>query len=166
MYYHPRSFPMRSLSMASPVLLSDISATFSRMPQQNEDCRNNTGRYWYSHYNHYLCSVEIHTEESEYEFVDVVNDDLAGDFFHLNQEFSGFQITPELSFQHGECGFNQLSSSVFWIIRLQNHFFSIRISNDFILPEPGRDDRVSIQVLSDESMNIIRVISTIHDITI
>ena len=98
--------------------------------------------------------------------MDVVNDDLAGDFFHLNQEFSGFEITPEFSFQDRERGFNQLSSSVFWIIRSQNHFFSIRPSNDFILPEPGRDDRISIQVLSDEPMNILGVVSTIHDITI
>ena len=98
--------------------------------------------------------------------MDVVNDDLAGDFFHLNQEFPGFQITPELSFQDRERGFHELSSSVFWIISPQTHFFSIRTSNDFILPESERDNRISIQVLSDDPMNIIRVVSTIHNITI
>lgn len=63
-----------------------------------------------------------------------------GDFFHLGERFSCFEIVAELSFQDRERGFDTLSSAVFRIGGSENHFLSIDTSDDLIIPGMGWDD--------------------------
>lgn len=71
---------------------------------------------------------------------DVTGNHFARDFFHLNEDFSCFEITAELSFQDGECGFNELTFSVFGIIGSVDHLLSIDTSDEFIVPGARRDN--------------------------
>jgi len=96
----------------------------------------------------------------------VTDNHFPGDFFPLNQKYSRFEIAPELSFQDGEPGFDQLSSMVFGIIRSQNHFFSIHPTNHLIVPEPRWNNRISIEVFPDEPVNLIGVVTSGHDIAL
>jgi hypothetical protein len=47
-----------------------------------------------------------------HEPVNVGQDDLAGDFLLLDLDYTGFQVSPEPSFDGREPGFNQEQSSL------------------------------------------------------
>ena len=57
--------------------------------------------------------------------MEVARNHFVSDFFHPNQENSGFEIVPKLLFQDKEYCFDELTFMVFGIVRFQNHFFSI-----------------------------------------
>ena len=98
--------------------------------------------------------------------MNVTDNHFPGDFFHLDEKFSCFEITIELSFQDGEFVFNELSSWVYDIIELASHFLTVITPNNLIIPGTNRDNRISVKVFSDQSMNRFRIVSFIHDVTI
>ena len=87
------------------------------------------------------------------------------DFLNLDCKFSSFQIATKLSFHDGEYIFNQLSFPISDIIEPEIHFPSICTPNDLVIPGTDEDDGVSIETFSDNTMNIFRVIISIHNVT-
>jgi hypothetical protein len=98
--------------------------------------------------------------------VKVTDNHFVSDFFHLKDELSCFEIAAELSFQDRERGFNELSFSVSGFVAPENHFRSASTADSLIIPETDRDDRISMEVFSDETMDHIRVVSSVHNITL
>jgi hypothetical protein len=50
-----------------------------------------------------------------------------------------------------------LSFSVSDIIEMQSHFLTVNASDKLIIPETDRNDYISMQVFSDQTMNCFRV---------
>jgi hypothetical protein len=98
--------------------------------------------------------------------VKVTDNHFQGDFFQLYKKSSSFEITPELSFQDRELRFNELAFTVSWISDTANHFLSIVTPNAVGIPATERYDRMGSQNFPDETMDVIRVITPVHDITI
>jgi hypothetical protein len=97
--------------------------------------------------------------------VKVADNHFIGDFLNLDCEFSCFQIATKFSFQDGECILNQLSFPISDIIESESHFLSVCTTNDLVIPGTEWNDGVGIEVFSDKTMNIFRVITSIHDVT-
>jgi hypothetical protein len=98
--------------------------------------------------------------------VKVTDNHFVSDFFHLNEVSSCFEIAVELSFQDGEFIFHKLSSRINTIIKLTSHFLTISTPDNLVLPGANGDNRISMKVFPDQSMNGFRVVSSIHDVTI
>ena len=98
--------------------------------------------------------------------MNVTDNHFVSDFFHLNEVFSCFEIAVELSFQDGEFIFHKLSSRINTAIKLTSHFLTVSTPDNLILPGANGDNRISMKVFPDQSMNRFRVVSSIHDVTI
>jgi hypothetical protein len=103
-------------------------------------------------------------KDCENNFRDVVEDQFYFEFFDLFLEFSGFQSFPELSFEDGEYGFDFVSLMVPCFVERLGEFSSIDAEYPFPFSGSDRDKRVSVQIISDQSVNIFRVISFIEDV--
>ena len=95
----------------------------------------------------------------------VADNHFIGDFLNLDYKFSCFQIATKLSFHDGEYIFNQLSFPISDIIEPESHFPSVCTPNDLVIPGTDGDDGVSIEVFSDKTMNIFRIIPSIQNVT-
>lgn len=98
--------------------------------------------------------------------MEVADYHFCSDFFHLDEEFSCLEIPVELTFEDGEFVFNELSSRIYNVIEPESHFLTIRTPNSLIIPGPDRDDRIRMEILSDQSVNRFRIVSPVHDVTI
>ena len=98
--------------------------------------------------------------------MNVTDNHFVGDFFHLDEEDSRFEIPIELPFEDGEFVFNELSSWVHRIIELASHFLTVNAAYDLIILGTDRYDRVGMEVFSDQPMNCFGIVSSVHDITI
>jgi hypothetical protein len=66
--------------------------------------------------------------------VNVADNHFPRDFFHLDEEDSGFEIPIELSFQDGEFIFHDLSSRVDNIVEFMGHLLTVGTTNNLVLP--------------------------------
>jgi len=98
--------------------------------------------------------------------VKVTDNHFVGDFFHLKEVSSCFEIAVELSFQDGKFIFHKLSSRINTVIKLTSHFLTISTPDHLIFPGADGDNRISMKVFPYQSMNRFRVVSSIHDVTI
>ena len=98
--------------------------------------------------------------------VEITYNHFPGDFFHLDEEDSCFEITAEFSFHDGEFSFNDLSSWINRIVKVTSHFLTVSTPATIVLPGADRDDRISVKVLPDQPMNCFRIVSFVHDIAI
>jgi len=98
--------------------------------------------------------------------MNVTDDRFIGDFFHLHQESSRFEISAKLSFQDGEFIFHELSSWVDAVIELACHFLTVSTSDNLIIPRTDRNNRIDVKMFSDKPMNCFRIVSFVHDVAI
>jgi len=98
--------------------------------------------------------------------VKVTDNHFVSDFFNLNEVSSCFEISAELSFQDREFIFHKLSSRINTVIKLTSHFLTVSTPDNLVLPGADGDNRISMKVFPDQSMNRFRVVSSIHDVTI
>ena len=81
-------------------------------------------------------------------------------------EFSCFQGFPEFSFKDGEYGFDFVSLMVLGLVEGFSEFSSIDAGDSFSFSGSDRDKRISVQVITDQSVNIFRIVSFIEDVGI
>jgi hypothetical protein len=105
-------------------------------------------------------------KDRENKFRDVVENQFDFEFFDLRFEFTCFQSFPELSFEDGEYSFDLVSLMVPDFVERPGKFSSINTIDAFSFSSSDRDNRVSIQVISDQSVNIFRIVSFIEDVSI
>lgn len=72
--------------------------------------------------------------------MNVTDNHLPSDFFHLDEEFSSFKIPIELTFEDREFVFHELSPRVHNIIEPMSHFLTVNPANDLVVPGADRDD--------------------------
>jgi hypothetical protein len=95
--------------------------------------------------------------------VSVTDNHFVRDFSRLKRGTSIFEIAAELSFQDREFVFDDLPSGINNIIEPLGDFLTIYTSSDFIIPGADRDNGISMEVSSDQSMNCFRVISSVYE---
>jgi hypothetical protein len=98
--------------------------------------------------------------------VNIADDHFVNDILHPNQESSNFEIPPILSSLDGEFVFHELSSKVESVIELTDHFLTVCIPNNFIIPTADCDNRISMKRFSDKPMNRFRFVSFVYDVII
>lgn len=79
-------------------------------------------------------------------------------------EFSCFQSFTELSFKNGEYGFDLVSLMIPGLVERPSEFSTIDAEYPFPFSGSNRDKRVSVQIISNQPVNIFRVISFIEDV--
>jgi hypothetical protein len=96
------------------------------------------------------CSVENLSPNKLYEPVKVSENDLAWNFFLLNLEYPGFQVSSEPSFEEREFGLDEEPSSVPGSVEILGHLFSIFPPNMFgTFPGSWRNNRDCFQIFAD-----------------
>ena len=105
-------------------------------------------------------------KDRENNFRDVEEDQFDFEFFDLCLEFTCFQIFPELSFEDGEYGFDLVSLMVAGLVERPYEFPSEGTEDAFPFSGSDRDKRIGVQVISDQSVNIFRIVSFIEDVDI
>ena len=103
-------------------------------------------------------------KDRENNFQNVVEDQFNFEFFDLRVEFSCFQSFSELSFNDGERGFDLVSLMIPGLVERSGKFSTIDTEYPFPFSGSDRDKRVSVQIISNQSVNIFRVISFIEDV--
>jgi hypothetical protein len=73
--------------------------------------------------------------------VNVTDNQVVSDFFHLNPESSRFEIATELSFQDCEFIFHKLSLWINNVIELLSHFLTVSSMDNLIIPGADRENR-------------------------
>jgi hypothetical protein len=86
------------------------------------------------------------------------------EFFDLFLEFSGFQSFAELSFNDGEYSFDLVSLMIPGLVERSGEFSTIDAEYPFSFSVSDRDNRISVQIISNQSVNIFGIISFIDDI--
>jgi hypothetical protein len=79
-------------------------------------------------------------------------------------EFTYLQSIPELSFKNGENSFDLVSLMIAVLVERAGQFSSIDPGYPFSFSGSDWNKRVSVQVVTDESVNIFRIVSFIEDI--
>jgi hypothetical protein len=79
-------------------------------------------------------------------------------------EFSGFQSFAELSFNDGEYSFDLVSLMIPGLVERSGEFSTIDAEYPFSFSVSDRDNRISVQIISNQSVNIFGIISFIDDI--
>jgi len=97
-------------------------------------------------------------------FRDVVEDQFNLEFFDLRLEFSSFQRFSELSFKDGKYSFDLVSLMIRGLVERSGEFSTIDAEYPFSFSVSDRDKRISVQIISNQSVNIFRIISFIEDI--
>ena len=64
----------------------------------------------------------------------VTDNHFVGDFIHLDEEDSCFEITVELSFEDGEFVFDELLSWINDVIELASHFLAVSSTDNLVVP--------------------------------
>jgi hypothetical protein len=86
------------------------------------------------------------------------------EFFDLFLEFSGFQSFAELSFNDGEYSFDLVSLMIPDLSERSGEFSTIDAEYPFSFSVSDRDKRISVQIISNRSVNVFGIISFIDDI--
>jgi hypothetical protein len=105
-------------------------------------------------------------KDRENNFRDVVEDQFDFEFFDLCLEMPCFQSFSELSFENGEYGFDLVSLMILGLVKRSGEFSSISTEDPFSFSGSDRDERISVQIITDKSVNIFRIISFIEDVDI
>jgi len=71
---------------------------------------------------------------------------------------------PELSFEDGKYGFDFVTLMVQVLVERPGEFSTIDAEYPFPFSGSDRDKRISVQIISNQSVNIFRVISFIEDV--
>ena len=79
-------------------------------------------------------------------------------------EFSCFQRFSELSFNDGERGFDLVSLMIPGLVERSGEFSTIDAKYPFSFSVSDGDERIRVQLIQDQSVNIFRTISFIGDI--
>ena len=103
-------------------------------------------------------------KDRENNFRDVVENQFDFEFFDLCLEMPCFQGFPEFSFKNREYGFNFVSLMVPELVEGSGEFSSISTEDAFSFSGSDWDERISVQVIADESVNIFRIVSFIEDV--
>jgi len=82
----------------------------------------------------------------------------------LTPVFSGFEVLPECSFEYRECGFGDVSPGVFFFVKGSGEFSSILSLDLSLLSFSDGNQRVCIEILTDQTAYPLGVVSLIHDI--
>ena len=105
-------------------------------------------------------------KDRENNFRDVVEDQFDLEFFDLRLKFTCFQSFSELSFKDRKYGFDLVSLMVAGLVERPCEFSSIDPGDPFSFSGSDRNERIRVQIIPDQSVNIFRIISFIEDISI